>query len=296
MHSHPHLHPHDLIWLYFRLFRPNQLVSLISSPPWLSQAKPKWFYGCQSWQGNSGSAQWPLLFTSYSKVNTPARTQQDCWRNSFLLRWKCVCVSVCAGSACARAEACVANSKAPFDRTVCVCQLFPLKVWSCCKNAGGSHAQARTCRRCGRYLCASSSFLTHTQRRSSFLTRGGSYGTGDGARSKVPVVQKQSCLCASERVTCPWPFLPHTGLFSFLFFLYSPSKALFAAMWFIPWNGMSFPGIVTQLGWGTLRKLEIVSRRFYGFRSVNIMITVRMNGCKLDPVFLPRPQPDIQAP
>lgn len=226
MHSHPHLHPHDLIWLYFRLFRPNQLVSFISSPPWLSYAKPKWFYACQSWQGNSGSAQWPLLFTSYSKVNTPARTQQDCWRNSFLLSWKCVCVCVCAVSVCARAEACVANSKPPFDRTVCVCQLFPLKVWSSCENAGGSHAQARTCGRSGRYLCASSSFLTRTQRRSSFLTKGGGYGTGDGARSKVPVVQTVLSLCEWARNLSLTVSPTHGPFFFFLFFFSSihPAK------------------------------------------------------------------------
>lgn len=243
MHSHPHLHPRDLIWLYFRLFRPNQLVSFISSPPWLSYAKPKWFYDCQSWQGHSGSAQWPLLFTSYSKVNTPARTQQDCWRNSFLLSCKCVCTSVCAVSVCARAEARVANSKPPFDRTVLRVTDVPLKGVASCNKARGSQAQARTCGRSSRYLCTSSSFLTRTQCRNSFLTKGGSYGTGDGVRSKVPVVQTVLSLCEWAPNLSLMTVFPHVDLF---FPFYSPSKALFVAMWFIPWNGMSFPGIVTH--------------------------------------------------
>lgn len=215
MHSHPHLHPRDLIWLYFRLFRPNQLVSFISSPPWLSYAKPKWFYDCQSWQGHSGSAQWPLLFTSYSKVNTPARTQQDCWRNSFLLSCKCVCTSVCAVSVCARAEARVANSKPPFDRTVCVWQIFPLKVWPLVIKPEVHRLRLELVAD-PVDICAQVHLSLHA------------HSVETHSLPKVAVTAlvmepgvkfqwyKQSRLCASERLTYPlWQF-SHTWTFFFL--------------------------------------------------------------------------------
>lgn len=241
-----------------------------------------------------GCAQWPLLFTSYSKVNTPARTQHDCWGNSFLLSWKCVCVSVCAGSVYARAEACVANSKPPFDRTVCVCQLFPLKVRSSRKKMPAVHTLRLELVADPGDICAQVHLSLHAHSvEAHSLPKRGSYGTGDGARSKVPVVQTVLSLCECAH-NLSLTVSPTQG--PFFSFFYSPSKALFAAMWFIPWNGMVFSRNCHTLGWETLRKLEIVSRHFYGFRSVNIMITVRMNGCKLDPVFLPWPRPDIQAP
>lgn len=295
MHSHPHLHPHDLIWLYFRLFRPNQLVSFISSPPWLSYAKPKWFYGCQSWQGHSGSSQWPLLFTSYSKVNTPARTQQDCWRNSFLLSWKCVCASVCTVSVCARAEACVVNSKPPFDRTVCECQLFHLKVWSLVITPGVHRLRLELVVD-PVDICVQVHLSLHTHSvKAHSLPK---------VAVTAPVMEpgvkfqwyKQSCLCASERLTYPWQFLPHMDLLFFFFFFLFTQQSVICCHVIHPVKWNVFSRNCHTLGWGTLRKLEIVSRHFYGFRSVNIMITVRMNGCKLDPVFLPWPQPDIQAP
>lgn len=290
MHSHPHLHPHDLIWLYFRLFRPNQLVSFVSSPPWLSYTKPKWFYGCQSWQGNSDSAQWPLLFTSYSKVNTPARTQQDCWSNSFLLSWKCVCVSVCSGSVCAQGLCC--EFKATFWQDSLRVSVVPLKgvvfLW---KRRGFTHSGSNL------WQIQSICVQVHLSLHGCSVEAHSLPKVAVTAPVMEPGVEfqwyKQSCLCVSEGVTYPWQFLPHTDLFFPPIFT-QQSVICCHVIHPVKWN--VFSRNCHTLGWGTLRKLEIVSRHFYGFCSVNIMITVRMNGCKLDPVFLPWPRPDIQAP
>lgn len=93
----------------------------------------------------------------------------------------CVCVSACV---CARAveEICVVNSKSLWGQHVCVsCSALGVVSGNASLRAQG---QTRRNVQCIFML------LTQTCKSwISFLTKGGSYSSGDGARNKAPVVQ-----------------------------------------------------------------------------------------------------------